>query len=311
MKILITGAGGYIGSTLTLELLKLGHEVMAVDNFVHNQSSLLDCCAYDTFQVFRGDVRNEAFMKKVIQGVDIIMPLAGMVSMPACARDPLAAESINLGAIKLILKLRKPEQKIIFPNTNSGYGVGQNDLYCDETTPLNPISLYGITKCAAERAILEAGNAVVFRLATVFGVSLRMRVDLLVNDFVYRAVNDGFMMLFEAHFKRNYVHVRDVARAFLFAMDNFESMKGEVYNVGLSDANLSKKELCEEIKRHLPDFYFIEAEVGKDPDQRNYIVSNAKIEKMGFKTTVSLSDGISELIKAYQILKKHNQYGNN
>lgn len=309
-KILITGGAGYIGSTLTPELLKKGHEVVVIDNFSHNQPSLLDCCRYNTFKVIRGDVRDKNLISRYIKEVDFIIPLAGIVSAPACDRDPLAAESINLGAIKTILELRRPEQKIVYPDTNSGYGIGQGDIYCDETTPLNPISLYGRTKVEAERLILQAGNAVVFRLATVFGISPRMRMDLLVNDFVYRAVNDRFIVLFESHFKRNYIHVRDVARAFIYAMDNFEQMKNEAYNVGLSDANLSKLELCEEIKKQLPDFYFAEAKIGEDPDKRNYIVSNAKIEKMGFKTEVPLRDGIAELIKGYQILKK-NQFSNN
>lgn len=303
-KILVTGGAGYIGSTLVPELLKKGHEVTVIDNFSHNQPSLMDCCHYKTFQVVRGDVRDRNLMTKLVPGMDFIMPLAGIVSAPACARDPLAATSINLDAIKLILELRTPEQKIIFPNTNSGYGVGQEDVYCDENTPLNPISLYGKTKVEAEKAILAAGNAIVFRLATVFGISPRMRLDLLVNDFTYRAVNDRFIVLFESHFKRNYIHVRDVARAFIFGMENFEQMKNEPYNVGLSDANLSKKELCEEIKKQVPDFYFVEAQIGEDPDKRNYIVSNAKIEKAGFKPEVSLQDGIAGLIKGYQVLKR-------
>ncbi|MDO8557234.1 MAG: NAD(P)-dependent oxidoreductase [Candidatus Jorgensenbacteria bacterium] len=309
-KVLITGAGGYIGSTLTLEILKKGHEVVAIDSFSHNQPSLMDCCRYGTFTIVRGDVRDRNLISKYIKGVDFIIPLAGIVSAPACDRDPLAARSINLEAINMILELRQPEQKIIYPDTNSGYGVGEKDIYCDENTPLNPISLYGQTKVEAERNILKAGNAVVFRLATVFGISPRMRMDLLVNDFVYRAVNDRFIVLFESHFKRNYVHVRDVARAFIYAMENFEKMKNEPYNVGLSEANLSKLELCEEIKKQLPGFYFIEAKIGEDPDKRNYIVSNAKIEKLGFKTQVSLQEGITELIKGYQILKR-TQYSNN
>lgn len=309
-KILVTGGAGYIGSTLVPELLKRGHEVVVIDSFMHNQQSLLDCCHYKTLTVVRGDVRKKDLVARYIKDVDFIMPLAGIVSAPSCDRDPLMAKSTNLDAIKLILELRQIDQKIIFPNTNSGYGVGQGDLYCDETTPMKPISLYGQTKCDAERAILASGNAVVFRLATVFGIAPRMRVDLLVNDFVYRAVNDKFMVLFEAHFKRNYVHVRDVARAFIFAMENFDQMKNEAYNLGLSEANLSKAELCGEIKKQLPDFYFVEAAIGEDPDKRNYIVSNAKIEKVGFKMQVSLRDGIAELIRGYQIVKK-NQFSNN
>ena len=309
-KILCTGAGGFIGSTLTRVLLEAGHEVTAIDHFGHKQPSLLDCCKYKGFEVVRGDVRDESLMARLIKGKDFIIPLAGLVSAPSCAKDPIAAKTTNLDAIKLIIKLREKGQKIIFPNTNSGYGVGEKDIYCTEDTPIRPISLYGETKAEAERALLEAGDVVVFRLATVFGISPRMRIDLLVNDFVYRAVNDRFMVLFESHFKRNYVHVRDVARAFVFAIDNFEKLKNQAYNVGLSNVNLSKRELCEEIKKQLPDFYFVDAEIGKDPDQRNYIVSNEKIEKAGFSTEVSLQEGIEELIKGYQILKKDN-YANN
>ncbi len=309
-KILVTGGAGYIGSILVPELLKSGHEVIVVDNFMHNQQSLLDCCRYKTFTVVRGDARDRNLISKYIKDVDFIIPLAGIVSAPACDRDPIMAQSTNFEAIKMILELKKPEQKIIFPNTNSGYGLGQGDIYCDENTPLNPISLYGKSKMEAERAILAAGNAVVFRLATVFGVGSRMRVDLLVNDFTYRAVNDRFIVLFEPHFKRNYVHIRDVARAFIYAMDNFEKMKNEPYNLGLDDANLSKLELCEEIKKQLPDFYFVEAKIGEDPDKRNYVVSNAKLEKTGFKAQITLQEGIAELISCYRIIKK-TQFSNN
>jgi nucleoside-diphosphate-sugar epimerase len=309
MKVLITGGAGYIGSVLTLELLKQNHEVVVVDNFLYNQTSLLEGCNYKTLKVIRGDARDEKLIAQHIKDVDFIIPLAGIVGAPACDKDPFLARSVNLDATKLILRLRQPNQKIIYPNTNSGYGIGQKDIHCDENTPLNPISLYGKLKIEEEKAVLEAGNAVVFRLATIFGTSPRMRLDLLVNDFVYRAVNDRFVVLFESHFKRNYIHVRDVVRAFIHALNNFEAMKDQAYNVGLSNANLSKWELCEEIKKQLPDFYFVEAKIGEDIDKRNYIVSNEKIEKAGFKTEVSLQDGITELIKGYQIIKR-NQFSN-
>ena len=305
-KILITGGAGYIGSVLTPELLKAGHEVTVVDNFMYAQSSLLDVCHYSQLTVVRGDARNEELVKKHIAGKDFIIPLACLVGAPICDKDPVSARTINLDAVNLILKLRTPDQKIIFPNTNSGYGRGQGDTaHCDETTPLDPISLYGKLKVEAEQTLLSAGNAITLRLATVFGISPRMRIDLLVNDFVYRAVNDGFVVLFEAHFKRNYIHVRDVAAAFIHAMNNFETMKNQTYNVGLSDANLSKKELCEEIQKQLPKFVFIESNIGEDPDKRNYIISNAKIEATGYKTQVTLTNGIAELIKGYQIVKRN------
>jgi len=309
-KILITGGAGYIGSVLTSELLKQGHEVTVIDNFMYNQSSLLDCCNYKTLKVVRGDVRSEKLISWHIKEKDFIIPLACLVGAPLCERDPVAAKSINLEAVKMILRLREPNQKIIFPNTNSGYGVQQaGTAFCDENSPLEPVSLYGQLKVEAEKAILESGNGITLRLATVFGISPRMRLDLLVNDFVYRALNDRFIILFEPHFKRNYIHVRDVAGAFIHCMDNFELLKNETYNVGLSEANLSKLELCQEIQKQLPDFVFLESKIGEDPDKRNYIISNEKIEKTGFKPQVSLKEGISELIKGYQVIKR-NQFAN-
>lgn len=304
-KVLITGAAGYIGSILTPELLKRGYEVTAIDNFFYDQMALLDVCNDKNLKIIRGDARDQVLISEHIKDAEFIIPLACIVGAPACDRDPLAAKSINLDAIKMILELRKEGQKIIYPNTNSGYGIGQQGVYCDETTPLNPVSLYGKLKVEAEKALLEAGDSVTLRLATVFGVSPRMRLDLLVNDFVHRAATDRFAVLFEPHFKRNYIHVRDVAGAFIHAMDNFESMKNEPYNVGLSDANLSKMELCQEIKKQLPDFHFVEAKIGKDPDKRDYIVSNEKIEKTGFKPKISLQEGIEELIKGYQIIRRN------
>ncbi|MFC2070360.1 NAD-dependent epimerase/dehydratase family protein [Chloroflexota bacterium] len=309
MKILVTGAAGYIGSVLVPTLLKQGHEVTAVDSFMYNQSSLLDCCFDKKLSVIRGDARNKELISASIKGVDVIFPLACLTGAPLCDNDPLGARQVNLDAIKMILELRNNEQIIIFPNTNSGYGVGQEGAYCTEESPLNPVSLYGKLKVEAESLILEAGNSITLRLATVFGTSPRMRLDLLVNDFTYRAVTDRFVILFEAHFKRNYIHIRDVVKAFIHCLNNFDDMKNEPYNIGLSDANLSKWELCEEIKKQVSDFYFIEAAVGEDPDKRNYIVSNTKIEAMGFKPDVSLQDGITELIKGYQIIRR-NQFSN-
>ncbi len=309
MKIVVTGGAGYIGSILVPELLKEGHMVTVVDNFLYNQTSLLDCCHNPNLEIVRGDSRSKEVMTKTIQGADVIIPLACLVGAPLCDKLPEEAKAVNLDAIKMLIEISQPQQKVIFPNTNSGYGVGEKDLFCTEESPLNPISLYGRLKVEAEKALLERGNAVIFRLATVFGVSPRMRLDLLVNDFVYRAVHDGFVVLFEADFKRNYIHVRDVARAFLHAIQNFDSMKNQAYNVGLSDANLSKRELCEEIKKYVPKFYFEEATVGEDPDKRNYIVSNEKIEKTGFQPSVSLPEGIKELVKGYHVIKR-NQFTN-
>ena len=304
MKILITGGAGYIGSVMVPMLLQEGHEITVLDNLMYGQTSLLDVCHNPRFHFVRGDARDEKLLETHVVGKDVLIPLACLVGAPLCDRMPREAESINRDAVRLLLSLRKPGQKVLYPNTNSGYGVGQEGLYCTEKTPLNPISLYGKLKCEAEQAVLSAGGSIVFRLATVFGISPRMRLDLLVNDFVYRAVHDGFVVLFEADFKRNYIHVRDVARVFMHGIANFENMKGNVYNVGLSDTNLSKRELCEEIQKQLPKFYFTEAKLHEDPDKRNYIVSNEKIERTGFKPQVSLAEGISELIKGYQIVKR-------
>ncbi|MHC4179762.1 MAG: NAD-dependent epimerase/dehydratase family protein, partial [Planctomycetota bacterium] len=259
--------------------------------------------------VVRGDCRDRSTLQQVVKDADYIIPLAALVGAPVCAADATAAVSVNLDAVKLLLEVRSQQQRIILPNSNSGYGIGQTDKYCTEESPLRPISLYGKTKVQAEAAVLDAGGAVTFRLATVFGASPRMRVDLLVNDFVYRAVNDRTVVVFEGHAKRNYIHIRDVARAFLHVIDNFDSMQNEAYNVGLSDANLSKLELCAEIQKQLPSFVFMEAPIGEDPDKRDYIVSNEKIESTGFRPQVALADGIEELIKGYVIIR-NSRYGN-
>lgn len=309
MKILVTGTAGYIGSILVPALLGRGWMVIAIDNFMYNQTSLLECCHHRNLTIIRGDARDRNLISDQLKNVDVIFPLACLTGAPLCSRDPIGARTTNFDAIKMLLDLRSKDQRIIFPTTNSGYGIGEKGVYCTEETPLRPISLYGKLKVEIERLILESGNSITLRLATVFGISPRMRLDLLVNDFTYRAVNDRFLVLFEAHFKRNYLHVRDVAKAFIHCLENFDDMKGEPYNVGLSEANLSKWELCEEIKKQVPDFYFVEAPVGEDPDKRDYIVSNEKIEATGFKPDFSLQDGISELIKGYQIVK-NKQFSN-
>ena len=309
MKILVTGGAGYVGSVLVPALLRAGHQVTVLDNFTFGQSSLLDCCADPCFSVVRGDCRDESTLRAAMRGQDVLIPLAALVGAPLCKADPIGARTTNLEAVQLLLKLRSREQWVVFPNTNSGYGVGESGKFCTEESPLRPISLYGTTKVEAEQAILAAGGAVCFRLATVFGASPRMRLDLLVNDFVYRAVTDGALVIFEGHFKRNFVHVRDVARAFLHAIDNFAAMRDQVYNVGLDAANLSKLELCERIKQQVPRFTYIEAPIGEDPDKRDYVVSNEKIRRAGFEACHQLDEGIRELVTAYQIIR-NNRYGN-
>ena len=309
MKILITGGAGYIGSILVPLLLKEGHEVEVIDNFMYNQMSLLECCYDKRLIVRRGDARDKDLIRTAIKKADAVFPLACITGAPACQKDPLTARTVNYEAIKILLELRGKDQIVIFPTTNSGYGIGQEGIHCTEETPLQPISLYGKLKVDTENAVLDAGNSIALRLATAFGISPRMRIDLLVNDFVYRAVTDGFIILFQAHFKRNFVHVQDIAKAFIHSINNFGNMKNKPYNVGLSNANLSKLELCHEIKKQIPKFHYMEEDIGEDPDKRNYIVSNAKIETTGYKAEISLEDGIRELIKGYQIIRR-NQYSN-
>ena len=303
MNILITGGAGYLGSVMTPHLLSKGHHVTVLDNFMFRQNSLADCCHYEKFQVVRGDCRDPEKVKPLLKEADIIIPLAALVGAPLCNDDKEAAESVNHGAVKTLCELSSPDQRIIMPITNSGYGVGEEGKFCTEETPLRPITLYGKTKVAAEKEVLSRDNSVSFRLATVFGIAPRMRLDLLVNDFVYRAVNDRALLIFEGHFKRNYIHVRDIARVFEHAIENFETMKGNPYNAGLEEANLSKLELCAKIQEHLPQFVFVEAEVGEDPDKRDYIVSNQRLLNTGFETEWDLDRGIQELIKGYTIIR--------
>jgi nucleoside-diphosphate-sugar epimerase len=309
LKILVTGGAGYLGSTMVPELLELGHQVTVVDNFIYKQSSLNHVCHKSNFKVVKGDVRIESVMKPLIKDADVIIPLAALVGAPICNQDPVGATTINHDSIILLLKLISKSQLILMPTTNSAYGSGDKNNFCTEESPLSPISRYAIDKVEIEKSLMQHPNAISFRLATVFGMSPRMRIDLLVNDFTYRAVYDGFVVLFESHFKRNYVHVKDVSRVFQHAILNHEKMCGQIYNVGLSEANVSKWELCERIKKHLPSFTFLEAPLGKDPDQRNYIVSNEKLEKTGFKTSFALDHGIEELIKGFTMIK-NTKYGN-
>lgn len=309
MKILVTGGAGYIGSILVPHLLRDGHAVTVLDNFMYGQTSLLEACAFPSFRVVRGDTRDERLLKDLAVGMDALLPLACLTGAPLCARDPSAAKAINHDAVKFLATIKGKDQRLIFPCTNSGYGIGQEGIECDENTPMRPISLYGRLKVEIEKYLLDRGDCLTFRFATIFGSSPRMRLDLLVNDFTYRAVTDRFVVLFEPHFKRNYLHVRDAAAVFVHSLKNYDTMKGLPYNVGLSEANLSKMELCKAIQKHVPEFQFPVSEIGEDPDKRNYIVSNARIEAAGFKTQVTLDTGLQELLKAFQILRR-NQYAN-
>jgi nucleoside-diphosphate-sugar epimerase len=308
-KILVTGGGGYIGSTLVPELLGKGHKVTVIDSFMYEQPSLAHVCHHPDLTIIRGDVRSESLMLTLLKQADIVIPLAAYVGAPLCNKDPVGSNTTNHGAILMMLKNLSKEQRVLMPTTNSAYGSGGKNNECDETSPLNPISTYAKDKVEIEKALLQRENSISFRLATVFGMSPRMRLDLLVNDFTYRAVSDRFIVLFEAHFKRNYIHIRDVMRVFLHGLEKFDSMKGQIYNVGLSEANLSKLELCERIQKHVPEFVFVEAAHGKDPDQRNYIVSNKKLEATGWSPKHSLDAGLQELIKGYQMIR-NNRFSN-
>lgn len=308
-KILVTGGAGYIGSIFVPQLILLGYDVTVLDNFYYKQPSLNNLCSSDNFKIVNGDVRDRSLVKNLLKSNDIIFPLAALVGAPLCRKKPEEAKSVNCDSIKTMLQDLSKEQQVIMPTTNSAYGTGDDQNYCDEESPLNPISQYARDKVEIEKELMNRENSISFRLATVFGMSPRMRLDLLVNDFTYRAVNDGALILFEGHFKRNYIHVGDVSRAFIHSLDNFSKMKNNIYNIGLSNANLSKLELCQEIKKVIENFYFTEASNQKDPDQRNYIVSNEKIEKTNFKPTFELSKGIKELVKGYQMIK-NSIYGN-
>jgi nucleoside-diphosphate-sugar epimerase len=308
-KILITGGAGYLGSTMVPEFLNSGHKVIVLDNFAYRQASLNHVCHHSNFSVVKGDIRVKDAIVPLIKESDVIIPLAALVGAPICSQNPVGATTINHDAIIMMLKHLSKEQIVLMPTTNSAYGTGDENNFCTEESPLRPISQYAIEKVKIEKELMEHPGAISFRLATVFGMSPRMRIDLMVNDFTYRAVYDRSVVLFESHFKRNYIHVRDVSRVFQHALENHDKMKGQIYNVGLSNANVSKKELCERIQKQLSDFMIIEAPLGKDPDQRNYIVSNEKIEATGFKPHYSLDMGIADLIKGYTMIK-NTRYGN-
>lgn len=300
-KILITGGAGYIGSILIPKLIENGHQVTVVDNYMYKQSALAELVINKNFHLDVSDVRDFGNIKKHLGKNDIVIPLAAIVGAPACSKNPVEATSINKDSILNLFKFVSKDQIVIMPTTNSAYGSGNEENYCDENSPLNPLSLYARDKVEVEEELLQLNNWISFRLATVFGLSPRMRLDLLVNNFVYRALIDKFIVLFEGHFKRNYIHVRDVSNAFNFAITNLDSMNKNIFNVGLSEANISKMELCREISKIVPDFVIKEEEFTKDPDQRNYIVSNKKIEKMGFKTSIDLHTGLKELVSGISI----------
>jgi nucleoside-diphosphate-sugar epimerase len=302
MEVLITGGAGYLGSIMSERMLEAGYNVTVVDSLRFQQNSLFHLCANPNFEFVSGDVRDEGLMSRLVKKADVIIPLAAMVGAPACAQDPWLARSVNVDAVKLINQLRSPEQLVVYPTTNSGYGTQSGDVMCTEETPLEPISLYGQTKSEAEGAVLDSPNALTLRLATVFGVSPRMRLDLLVNHFVHEAVTSGYIVIFEKDFKRNYVHIRDVADCFVHCIENSESMIGRPYNVGLDEANLSKEELALKIQEHVPNFYLHFSEIGSDPDKRNYIVSNQRLREAGFEAKRTLDQGIPELLKGYRMM---------
>lgn len=309
MKILITGGAGYIGSTMVPRLLEQGHEVTVLDTFERGTTELAAVCANENFVPVKGDARDTRLLDELVPQADVLIPLAALVGAPLCKLDPIAAKTLNQDAVVDLVKRTSKDQKVVFPVTNSGYGIGESGKFCTEESPLNPISLYGITKVEAEKAVLDNGNGVTLRLATVFGMAPRMRLDLLVNDFTWRAVTDRAVVIFEGHFKRNYIHVRDVVKGFEHAIENFDTMRGQAYNLGLSDANLSKIELCQKIQKHVPSFVYLEAPIGEDPDKRDYIVSNEKVEATGWRPDWSLDRGIAELLRGYKMIR-NSRYSN-
>jgi len=304
VKVLITGGAGYLGSTLTHYLLDKGYGVDVLDNLMYEQTSLLHLCSHENFRFINKDVTDFELLKSIISDYDVIIPLAAIVGGPACDANKELATKINFEQIKCIVDNLRDDQKLIMPNTNSQYG-SSKDIITEESS-FNPLSHYAVTKCDAEDYIMYHDNGVCLRLATVFGSSSRMRTDLLVNDFVHKAIVDGYIVLFESHFKRNYIHVRDIARTFLFAIKNYDRMRGDVFNVGLSDSNLSKLELAQCIKNIIPNFVIKEDDYKTDFDNRDYIVSNKKLESLGWKPKYTIQEGILELLYAYKMIIKHN-----
>jgi nucleoside-diphosphate-sugar epimerase len=303
-RVLVTGGLGYLGSVLCEHLLDAGCKVKAVDNLMYGagQQGLFHLCARPHFDFVKGDVRDESVMRNALKDADAVVHLAAIVGASACDRDPALSTSVNLESVKLLNRLRSPRQRIVYPNTNSGYGVTTGASYCTEDSPLKPISLYGRTKCEAEQHLLQSENVVTLRLATVFGMSPRMRLDLLVNHFVYTAVTEGYIVIFEKDFKRNYVHIRDVADCMIHCLRRGDKMVGKPYNVGLDSANLSKEELACKVREYVPNFYIHFGAIGQDPDKRNYIVSSARLREAGFDAKRSLDAGIEELLKGYRMM---------
>lgn len=304
-KILITGAAGYIGSMLTTKLVELGYNILAIDILKYDDNSLSHLFYFKNFNFIKADITKKNVIKKIIKNCEYIIPLAGLVGAPLCNKYKKEAINVNLKSIEVLLKYKKKNQKIIYPTTNSGYGIGEKNKFCNESSILKPLSLYGLTKAAAEKRILENKNVITFRLATVFGYSYRMRTDLMVNNFVENAVKTKNLRIFEPHFRRNFIHIRDVVSAFVFAIKNFNKLKGETYNLGLSSANITKLELAKQIKKEIKNVNIKILKNRKDPDKRDYFVSNKKIEKKGFKAKINLKEGIQELIQLFLITKKN------
>jgi nucleoside-diphosphate-sugar epimerase len=301
-KVLITGGAGYLGSVLTEVLLNKGYQVTIIDNLLYKQTSVAPFSHNKHFNFILGDVTIESTLKPLVESHDIIIPLAAIVGMPACKANPEMTIKVNYEQIKNVVKWATKNQIILLPNTNSQYGSSTEII--TEESPFKPLSLYAETKCDAEKALLDSGNGIAMRLATVFGMSYRMRMDLLVNDFVYKALTDGYMVLFESHFIRNYIHIRDIANTFVFMIENYKKCNNNAFNVGLSSANCTKLELAETIKKYVPDLVIVQNDFKQDFDQRNYIVSNAKLESQGWLPIFTLEDGIQELIKGYQFINK-------
>ena len=308
MRILVTGGAGYVGSTLVPMLLEQGHRVRVVDALKFGGAGLLPCCQSRHFELMKGDVCDPAAMKKALDGMDAVVHLAAIVGYPACKKEPTVATMTNVEGTRTLLSQRRPDQKVIYASTGSIYG-SIPDYICNESSPVGPITLYGETKAAAEEMVLSAGNSVAYRYATAFGVSNRMRLDLMPNDFTYQAVKNRNLIVYEGGFKRTFVHVRDMARSIMFALDKWDTIKDDVYNVGHESMNFTKEDVARTILKHV-NYYLHFAEVGTDADQRNYEVSYEKIRAKGFETTIDLDQGIAELVRAAQLIEFQNPYAN-